>query len=122
MEPLCRFRPRSHGRVWPNRGAGGLDFAVNVNVLALLHESNRIGDRLTSDITPWPHTASRSPEMCSCRAKLWIKPEFGARLGDCDRAVVVRNVVDAGLAARDRQQCRLRSSIDVQRWPARGHL
>jgi hypothetical protein len=45
-----------------------------------------------------------------------IERQLGARLGDRDRAVVVGNVVDAGLAAGEREQCRVRGRIDVKRW------
>ncbi len=48
-------------------------------------------------------------------AKSRIEAKLGARLADRDRAVVVRDVVDAGRAPRDREQRGVGRSVDVQR-------
>src|SRR5712691_8782314 len=52
----------------------------------------------------------RSPQ-----SKLRIEAQLGAGLGDRYRAIIIRDVVNAGLAAREREQGRMGRSIDVQR-------
>jgi dihydroxy-acid dehydratase len=42
---------RSRRTVWPNRGAGGLESYLSVNVLAVLPKRNRINDWLTRKAT-----------------------------------------------------------------------
>ena len=112
----------SHRRVWPNRGAAEPDSHPDVNVLAVLHTRNRINEWLTRNVTPWPHEGlafAKRPardHRDSRRAKARIEAKLGARLGDRDDAVVVRDVVDAGRAMRDREQRGMCRGVDVQPW------
>src|SRR5215471_21763366 len=101
---------RSQRRVWPNRGAARPDSHSDVNVLAVLRPRNTINEWLIKNVTPWPHEGlafaknrGASPRK-SRRAISRIEAKLGARLGDRDRAVVVRDVVDAGRALRHREQ------------------
>src|SRR5262249_10995740 len=109
----------SQRRVWPNRGAAEPDSHSYVNVLAVLHTRNRINEWLTKNVTPWPHEglafardATRARD--SRRAKSRIEAELGARFGERDHAVVIRDVVDAGRAMGDREQRGVCGSVDVQ--------
>src|SRR5258708_1626265 len=114
-----------HRRVWPNRGAARPDSHPDVNVLAVLHPRNTINDWLIKK-SHLGHTRDSLSQKTageyreSRPAKSRIEAKLGARLGDRDRAVVVRDVVDAGRAPRDREQRGGGRSVDVQRRPRPG--
>src|SRR2546421_11884000 len=78
------------------------------------------------NVTPWPQQRpALAKKRCrrgavSPQTKSRIEAELGARLGDRDHAVIIRDVVDASRAAREREQRRVRRGIDVQRRSADG--
>jgi len=121
MDAARKLLSTSQRRVWPNRGAARPDSHSDVNVLAVLRPRNTINEWLIKNVTPWPHEGlafakdrGASPRQ-SRRAISRIEAKLGARLGDRDRAVVVRDVVDAGRAPRKREQRGVGRSVDVQR-------